>query len=61
VGVEVDMELISGPGELAEQLMHHPEGNLAIWGKWLARTDDGHDGITINLIDADGTLRTHPH
>lgn len=60
-GVEVDMELISGPGELAEQLMHHPEGSLAIWGKWPAREDDGHDGITINLIDADGTLRTHPH
>jgi hypothetical protein len=61
MGVAVDMELISGPGELAEQLMHHPEGSLAVWGKWPARANDGHDGITLNLVDADGTLRAHPH
>jgi hypothetical protein len=59
--IEVAMELVSGPGELAEQLMHHPEGNLMIWGKWPARPDDGRDGITINLVDVDGILRSHPH
>jgi hypothetical protein len=61
VSVEVDMELISGPGELAEQLMHHPEGSLIVWGKWPARANDGSDGITVNLVDADGILRAHPH
>ena len=59
--VEVEMELISGPGELAERLMHHPEGSLIVWGKWPARSDDGHDGFTLNLVDTDGILRKHPH
>ena len=59
--IEVDMEIISGPGELAELLMHHPEGSLIVWGKWPARSDDGHDGITFNLVRRGGILRTHPH
>jgi hypothetical protein len=59
--IEVDMEIISGPGELAELLMHRSEGDLIVWGKWPARSNDGHDGITLNLVDADGILRTHPH
>src|ERR1039457_6975821 len=36
--IEVDMEIISGPGELTELLMHHPEGSLIVWGKWPARS-----------------------
>ncbi len=59
--VELDMEIISGPGELAEELMLHPEGSVVVWGQWPARGNDGSDAITMNLVDDDGILRRHPH
>jgi len=59
--LEFEMVIISGPSELTESLMHHPEGALAIWGQWPPRENDGHDVITIDLVDADGVLRSHPH
>jgi hypothetical protein len=58
---EFDMAIISGPSELTEFLMHHPEGALAVWGQWPPRGNDGHDVITIDLVDADGVRRSHPH
>lgn len=58
---ELEMEVISGPSELAEFLMLHPDGSLAVWGQWPPREDDGEDTITVDLVDADGVLRTHPH
>ena len=58
---EFEMAIISGPSELTESLMHHPEGALAIWGQWPPRENDGHDVITIDLVDADGVQRPHPH
>jgi hypothetical protein len=59
--VEFDVEIISGPSELTEFLMLHPEGALAVWGNWPPRANDGQNGITANLVDADGILRHHPH
>jgi len=59
--VEFDVELISGPSELTEYLMFHPEGAVAVWGRWPPRANDGEDGITLDLVDSDGVLRQHPH
>lgn len=59
--VELDVEIVSGPGELTELLMHHREGNLAVWGPWPARRNDGQEAITVDLVDVDGVLRQHPH
>jgi hypothetical protein len=58
---ELDLEIISGPGELASYLISHSEGQLIVWGKWPGRDNDGRDAITINLFDEDGILRAHPH
>lgn len=58
---ELEMEIISGPSELAGFLMQHPEGALAVWGPWPARGNDGQDAVTLDLVDADGVLRRHPH
>jgi hypothetical protein len=58
---QLDMAIVSGPSELTEHLMLHPEGSLVVWGDWPAREDDGQDAITVDLVDADGMLRPHPH
>jgi hypothetical protein len=58
---ELEMEIISGPSELTECLMLHPEGSLAVWGQWPPRENDGKYAITVDLVDADGVLRAHPH
>lgn len=58
---EIDMAIVSGPSELTECLMLRPEGDLAVWGQWPPRVSDGQDAITVDLVDADGILRPHPH
>jgi hypothetical protein len=58
---EFEMAIISGPSGLAESLMHHPEGALAVWSQWPPRENNGLDVITVDLVDADGVLRPHPH
>lgn len=55
------MEIISGPGELGSFLMNHREGAQVVWGVWPARENDGIDAITIDLVDEDGVVRSHPH
>jgi hypothetical protein len=58
---EFEVEIISGPSELTELLMLRPEGSLAVWGQWPPRDSDGENAITVDLVDADGVLRSHPH
>jgi hypothetical protein len=58
---ELSMQIISGPAELSDSLMFHPEGSIVVWGQWPGRDNDGDDGITLNLVDEDGLLRPHPH
>jgi len=58
---ELEMPIISGPSELTECLMLHPEDSLAVWGQWPPREDNGEKAITVDLVDADGVLRSHPH
>jgi hypothetical protein len=57
----IEMAIISSPSELTETLMLQPEGSLAVWGNWPPRANDGDDAITLDLVDADGVLRRHPH
>jgi hypothetical protein len=56
----VDVELVSGPGELSEVLMHHVEGSVAFWGPWPDRERTSNT-TTIDLLDEDGILRRHAH
>lgn len=58
---ELDMEIISGPGELGSYVVSHPEGQVIVWGRWPGKDNDGRDAITINLVDDDGIIRSHPH
>lgn len=58
---EFEMAIISGPSELTEHLMLHPEGHLVVWGQWPPRATDGETAVTVDLVDADGVLRSHPH
>lgn len=58
---QLEMEIISGASELTECLILHPEGSLVVWGEWPARESDGENAITVDLVDADGVLRSHPH
>ena len=58
---QLEMAIISGPAELTELLMLHPEGSLVVWGEWPPRENDGESAITVDLVDADGVLRPHPH
>lgn len=55
------MEIISGPSELTDFLMRHPEGCLAVWGEWPPPSNDGVDAVTIQLVDEDGVQLQHPH
>jgi hypothetical protein len=59
--IVVEMDIVSGPSELTEHLMQHPGGEQVIWGAWPAPLDDGDNAVTVNLVDADGVLRSHPH
>lgn len=59
--VVVEMDILSGPGELTEYLMHRGEGARVVWGVWPHPVDDGRNGVTVDLVDADGLLRQHPH
>jgi hypothetical protein len=58
---ELEMLIASGPSDLTECLMHHPEGALVVWGQWPSRENDGETVISVDLVDADGILRSHPH
>jgi hypothetical protein len=57
---QLEMRIISGPGELGSYLVSQPEGGLVVWGEWPGRDNDA-DAITLNLVDKDGVLRPHPH
>lgn len=59
--VEIEMEIISGPSELTEYLMLHPEGSRVVWGEWPVKGNDGESVVTVDLVDSDGVLRSHPH
>jgi hypothetical protein len=59
--IVVETDIISGPSELTEHLMHHPGGEQVIWGTWPAPMHDGHQAVTVDLVDVDGVMRSHPH
>jgi hypothetical protein len=58
---ELDMAIVNSPSELTECLMHHSEGACVVWGQWPPRASDGEEAVTVNLVDADGIPRLHPH
>ena len=59
--VVLAVELVTGSTELAEVLVHRTEGELVVWGPWPSREGDPRGAITMDLVDADGVLRSHPH
>jgi hypothetical protein len=59
--IVVEMDIVSGPGELTEHLMHHSGGELVVWGVWPAPLNDGDNAVTVDLVDVDGVSRPHPH
>ncbi len=58
----LDMEVVSGPVELAELLDElGGTGVELFYGPFPARDNDGDDAITVDLPDRDGVVRAHPH
>jgi hypothetical protein len=57
----IDVEFVAGLGDLSEFLGGSVNGVELFVGAFPARDDDGVDAVTIDLPDADGVVRRHPH
>jgi len=60
-GIDIDVDYPSTPGEVADDAAHLTAGARAFFGLFPARDNDGVDAVTLNLPDADGVVRPHPH
>jgi hypothetical protein len=60
-GVVIDVELVSGVGDLSEFLGATVDGTELFVGAFPGRDDDGVNAITLDLPDCDGVVRRHPH
>jgi hypothetical protein len=59
--VTIDVEFVAGLGDLTEFLGSFGNGAWLLVGNFPARDNDGENAITVELPDADGVLRRHPH
>ena len=64
--VEMRTDLVDGEAGLTEVILaeglDRPDGRRSVvWGPWPAAADDGRHAVTVDLVDADGQLRAHPH
>jgi hypothetical protein len=59
--IEVDVEFIAGPRDLAEYAEGLTPGTRAFYGPFPARDNDGEFAVTLDLPDSDGIVRQHPH
>ncbi len=57
----IDVEFIAGLGDFTELFGAIVDGTVLFVGAFPARDDDGVDAVTIDLPDADGVVRRHPH
>jgi hypothetical protein len=57
----IDVEIISGPHELAEFLSTISLGTLIFYGIFPMHDNDGTNAVTVTLPDIDGVVRPHPH
>ena len=60
-GLGIDVEIMSGPNELAEFLLNIKPATQVFYGAFPARDNDGEKAITLTLPDIDGMVRAHPH
>jgi hypothetical protein len=59
--LELLVEFVAGPNELAEFTSEVRMGERVYFGAFPARDNDGVDAVTVTLPDADGVVRGHPH
>jgi hypothetical protein len=59
-GIDIDMSIASHPEDVAE-IMVEWSGATIFYGEFPARDNDGVNAVTIELPDADGAFRGHPH
>ena len=59
--IELDVEFIAGPRELDEYAASLTPGARVFYGPFPARDNDGDVAVTLDLPDADGIVRQHPH
>jgi hypothetical protein len=59
--IELDVEFVAGPTELAEYESQLLPGATVIYGRFPARDNDGARAVTVDLPDRDGVVRPHPH
>lgn len=57
--LELRAELVSGPSELTDFLMQPDPPADVVWGAFPGTEEL--DSFTVELVDADGVLRAHPH
>jgi len=60
-GIDIHVDYPSTPGEVADDAAELSTGARVFFGLVPARDNDGVDAVTLNLPDADGVVRSHPH
>lgn len=60
-GLELDVDFVAGLGDLTEMLGGRRDGAVVFAGAFPGRDDDGVNAVTVDLPDADGVVRSHPH
>ena len=60
-GLVLDVDFVAGLGDLTERLGATVDGTRLFVGAFPARDNDGFSAVTLELPDADGVVRCHPH
>jgi len=60
-GLTIDADFPGGSADLAEVTSSVSLGDVVFCGRFPGRDDDGVDAVALDLPDADGIVRAHPH
>jgi hypothetical protein len=60
-GLQIDVDFIAGQRDLDDFRDHLRMNDIVFFGAFPARDNDGLRAVTLDLPDADGVVRTHPH
>jgi hypothetical protein len=60
-GLHIDVEILTGPNELAAFASKISPASRVFYGVFPARDNDGVQAVTVVLLDADGIVRPNPH